>query len=370
MQPSAFANSIHPTLIREVVSRARPTSLHLGLGQPDLPLAAWARDALATYRDAPYTANEGRADLVNAISRRYDGDGVIVTVGTQEAIALVFLGLVEPGTDVLIPEPAFPVYPNFVRAVGANPVPYALGDRFALDPALVDAAWTDATSAIVLNSPSNPTGAVASADATRAVVELCETRGAFWISDEIYEDLVWVGEHCSPRSFGTNGVVLSGLSKSHSAMGLRIGWLAGPRETVRALIPLHQHLVACASGPSQAAAVAMLEHHDEQVRTIRETFARRRAVTLDRIARWGVPEPVLDGAFYAFVDMSGVMRPGETSRDLALGILDAVDVVTIPGSGFGASGEGYLRLAYTVEQDILTEALDRVGEFLQQRSTG
>ncbi len=370
LQPSEFARSIEPTLIRVVSERARPSSLHLGLGQPDLPLAPWATEALAGVVAAPYTANRGRADLVAAISQRYDGDAVIVTTGTQQALAVATLGLVTPATDVLVPDPGFPAYPNLIRAVGATPIPYALGDRFALDPELVDAAWTPRTSAVVLSSPSNPTGGVASRDATRAVVELCEARGAFFISDEIYEDLVWQGEHHSPRHFGTDGVVVSGLSKSHSAMGLRIGWLAGPAAAVDRLVPLHQHLVACAPGPSQAAALAMLEHHDEQVAQIRATFARRREITRDRLTAWGLPEPVLDGAFYAFVDVATCLRRGESTLDLALSILDEVDVVTIPGIGFGPRGEGHLRLAYTVEETILTEALERVGAFLHNRSSG
>lgn len=367
MKLSRFAQSIEPTLIRKVFTQARPTSLHLSLGQPDLPLSQWAIDALGSYREAPYTANEGRADLIRKIGAKYNDDGVIVTVGTQEGLTLAFLGLVEPGTDVLVPEPAFPVYPNLARAVGANPVPYELGARFELDPELVEAAWTDNTSAIVLNSPSNPTGAVASREATRAVVELCERRDAFWISDEIYEDLIWVGEHHSPRDFGTHGVVLGGLSKSHSAMGLRIGWLVGPREIIDSLIPLQQHLVACAAGPSQAAALAMLDHHDEQVELTRSVFAERRQITLDHVSSWGVPEPNLDGAFYAFVDVSSKLLPGESSLQLALAILHEVDVVTIPGAGFGPRGEGHLRLAYTIKPDQLSEALGRVGEFLDQR---
>lgn len=368
LHPSQFATRIEPTLIRTVSERARSTSLHLGLGQPDLPLAPWAIDALSQVSMAPYTANRGRADLVAALAERSPGDGIIVTAGTQEALALASLGLIQPGTDVLVPDPGFPAYPNLVRAVGANPVPYTLGARFALDPERVASAWTGSTSAIVLNSPSNPTGGVASAMATEAVVRLCEAKGAFWISDEIYQDFVWEGVHHSPRDFGTDGVVVTGLSKSHAAMGLRIGWLAGPPEVVDRLVPLHQHLLTCAAGPSQAAAVAMMAHHDEQVASIRAIFAVRREVTRDRLAHAGLPEPVLDGAFYAFVDVREHLRANESSLDLALAVLDDVDVVTIPGVGFGPGGEGYLRLAYTVEETILTEALNRVGEFFQKRS--
>lgn len=369
LRPSRFAQSIHPTLIRVVSERARPTSLHLGLGQPDLPLAPWARDALASVSLAPYGPNRGRPELVERIATKYGGAGVIVTSGTQEALSLAVLGLVEPGWDVLVPDPGFPAYPNLVRAAGARPVPYALGDAFALDVDEVLAAWTPATRAVVLNSPSNPTGAVASEAATRAVVALCEDRGAFFISDEIYEDFVWEGAHFSPSAFGWNGVVASGLSKSHAAMGLRVGWLAGPAEVLDRLVPLHQHLVTCASWASQQAAIAMLDHHEEQVASMTRVFGQRRDVTRASISSWPVPPPRLDGAFYAFVDVRGALAEGESTLDLALRILEEQDVVTIPGAGFGARGEGFLRLAYTVEQTILTEALHRVGDFLLERST-
>ena len=368
MKPSRIATSIQPTQIRAITQRARSTSLHLGLGQPDLPLAPWVTAELAAVGEAPYTANRGAPEAVNAVRSRYDDDvGVIVTVGAQQALALGVLGLVEPGSDVLVPDPGFPAYPNLVRAAGANPIPYALGDDHGLDAALVERAWTSDTVAIVLNSPSNPTGAVSGAEATRDVVTLSRDRGAFWISDEIYEDLVWVGEHVSPRRFGDNGVIVSGLSKSHAAMGLRIGWLAGPPATLDALVPLHQHLVACAPVSSQRATTTMIRHHDEQVANIRAELSARRSLMQAALQTWDVPQVSLDGAFYAWVDVRAALEPGQTSLQLALQILDEVDVVTIGGGGFGEGGEGFLRLAYTVQTSILSEALGRVGEFLQSR---
>lgn len=380
MQPSRLAAAIKPTLIREITSRARPTSLHLGLGQPDLALPETAQAALRDVKTAPYTANRGCAQLVDAVVSKYRRNrgaltatshdiGAIVTCGVQEALAVSILGLVDAGDDVLVPDPGFPAYPNLVRAAGATPVPYRLGPDFALDAALVEEAWTDNTVAIVLNSPSNPTGAVASAGQTERVVRICEERGGFWISDEIYEDFVWVGEHHSPADFGADGIVVSGISKSHSAMGLRIGWLLGAGAVVSGLVPLHQHLVTCAPTVSQTAAVAMLAGHSEQVERIRAVFERRRRLTRDALADWpDVAVPPLDGAFYAFVDVSAHLSGG-SSLELALEILDQVDVVTIPGVGFGPEGEGYLRLAYTVDDTILEEALARVGNFLKTRSS-
>lgn len=368
MKVSRLASAIEPTLIRTITARAKPTSLHLGLGQPDWPLSSAAAKPLHEIKAAPYTPNRGLPRLVDAIWERYSGDpGIIVTCGVQEALALAFLGLVEGG-DVLVPDPGFPAYPNLARASGARPVPYRLGDDWGLDPVLVEAAWTDETVAIVLNSPSNPTGAVSSAEATKAVVELCKARGAFWISDEIYEDFVWKGEHHSPREFDANGIVVSGLSKSHAAMGLRIGWLVGPRDVVDPLVPLHQHLVTCAPTVSQVAAIEMLAEHQDQVRRIRRVFERRRQIALDGVLAIPDVGPVRsDGAFYLFADVRRHLREGETTVDLAMEILESVDVVTIPGAGFGAAGEGWLRLAYTVDEAMLTEAFGRLRDFFLHR---
>lgn len=366
---------IRPTLIRQITNRARPTSLHLGLGQPDLPVSEAATRALAETSHTPYTPNRGLPELVDAVGARYPGRGVIVTAGVQEALAVAMLGLVEGG-DVLVPDPGFPAYPNLVRLAGARPVPYRLGERWALDATAIDEAWTDETVAIVINTPSNPTGAVAKPADLRAVVELAEERGAVWISDEIYEDFVWSTvatgsgpalSHVSAASCGARGVVVSGLSKSHSAMGLRVGWLAGPADVVDGLVPLHQHLVTCAPTPSQRAAIAMLGEHDTSVERVRASIGKRRALALESIERWGTTQPVADGAFYLFVDMRPFLRAGETDLDLANAILDEIDVVTIPGSGFGKGGEGFLRLAYTVDEGILGEAFGRLEAFLQSR---
>lgn len=370
MRISPRAQAIQPTLIREITSRARPSSLHLGLGQPDLPLSVTARAVLASARHAPYTANKGLDELVELIAERYEpAPGVIVTVGVQEALAVALLGLVDGG-DVLVPTPGFPAYPNLVRLAGGNPVPYELGERWSLDPAAVERAWTEETAAVVLNTPSNPTGAVATPAALEHVVECCRARGAFYISDEIYEDFVWEGEHVTPWSFGDCGVVVSGLSKSHAAMGLRLGWLVGPPEVTAGLVPLHQHLVTCAPTLSQRVAIELLSDHERHVSDVRDIFVRRRDIALRGIVDAGLPMPVADGAFYLFVDVRDHVAPEASDVELALAILDEVDVVTIPGSGFGAAGAGWLRLAYTVDEAILTDALTRLKQFFHTRSTG
>jgi aspartate aminotransferase len=222
----------------------------------------------------------------------------------------------------------------------------------------------------LLNSPSNPTGGVASRDALSAVVEWCAERGITWVSDEIYEDFVWDGEHLSPRDLHDDpdaGIVLSGLSKSCAMMGWRLGWLIASEATVEGLKPLHQHLVTCAPTLAQTAAIAAVEHHEAIVAEARALFAERRAVVLDILGE--MPKMNLApprGAFYAFPDVTPWCDAMGGSVGVCQTILDEADVVTIPGAGFGAFGEGHLRIAYTTDLETLREALGRVVDVLNR----
>lgn len=372
---SSRARAIKPTLIRKVTDQARPGSLHLGLGQPDLPVPDIVREAVRSRVElgiAPYSPNLGLVDARVAVAGHYGRDPaeVMLTVGVQEAMAVAIYGLVEDGDDVLVPDPGFPAYANLVASAGARPVPYRLSDDFDLDPAaIVDAATSD-TTVIILNSPSNPTGGVSSRQALAEVVSFCADNGIRWISDEIYEDFVWGGEHVSPSDLTDDleaGVVLSGLSKTCAMMGWRIGWLLGSAGLVEELKPLHQHLVTCAPTLAQHAAVAALEHHRSIVDDVRGVFVERRRALLDIFSRMptiGLAEP--RGAFYAFPDLSRWCDRFGGSVGLCQKILDEADVVTIPGAGFGAGGEGHIRIAYTCDVATLEEALGRVFDLLEK----
>lgn len=387
---SSRAQGIRPTLIRELRDKARPTSLDFGIGQPDLPVAEPVRQALVDAVDqgrAPYTHNLGVWETREAIAAHYAArsgahaeslraDNVMVTCGVQEALAVAVLGLVEPETEVLVPDPGFPAYPNLVRMAGATPVPYVLdpNDDFRLVPEWVERAMSPQTSAIILNSPSNPTGAVHDADDLAAVVELCAERGVRWISDEIYEDYIYDGAHAGVLDYDpglAGGVKLGGLSKSHHMMGWRMGWLVGPADWVDGLKPLHQHLVTCAPTPPQHAARVALAHHDELMGQTLEVFSRRRQLACELAGELpGVAFTDPQGAFYLFLDVrayteAAAAADGSPSASLALSeaLLAQKDVVTIPGSGFGPAGEGFLRVAYTVGEDRIADGFERMGEF-------
>ncbi|MBA2661272.1 MAG: pyridoxal phosphate-dependent aminotransferase [Bradymonadaceae bacterium] len=371
---SQCASAIEPTLIRTLRERARPDSLDLGLGQPDLLVASEVREAVAAHiaaGAAPYSANLGLGPTREAVASHYGVDAarVMITCGVQQALAVAIFGMIDAGDDVLVPEPGFPAYPNLVRAAGGRPVPYRLdcAKGWRLEAEAVERALTPKTRAIILNSPSNPTGAIFGRDDLKAVLDLVAGRGIAWISDEIYEDYIYGDRHHSPLDFGEHrdgGVKLGGLSKSHHMMGWRLGWLLGPEGLVEGLKPLHQHMVTCAPTPAQVAAVVALKHHERLVAETLAVFERRRAQTI--AACRAIPgvdfaEPL--GAFYLFLDVRAHANTLGTSLQLAYRVLDEANVVTIPGSGFGSGGEGFLRIAYTLDEARLGEALRRLKGF-------
>ena len=371
---SGLARAIEPSQIRALRDLAGPDCLDLGLGQTDLPVHPAVVEAgqRALSRGlAPYGPNLGIAPLREAVGRRYgiDAAEVMVTCGVQEGLAVALLGLVEPGDEVLVPDPGFVAYPNLVRMAGATPVPYPLdpAQGWRLDPEAVAARITPRTRAILLNSPSNPTGATHAEADLAAVLRLCETHDLLWISDEIYEDYVYEGAtHHSPADWPEHrarGVRISGVSKAHHMMGWRVGWLTGPPALVEGLKGLHQHLVTCAPTIAQHMAVAALAHHEEVVAQSLEIFTARRAqilAALDETPGLSYVPPT--GAFYVFADVRAVLGGHRRASSAALAheLVHDARVVTIPGEGFGRAGEGWLRLAYTIDEAPLGEALRRV----------
>ena len=373
MKPSSRAEAIIPSAIRELTERAGPQSLHLGLGQPDTHMHPSVLEATreAITPVANYGPNLGTLRARRAVAEHYgvDIDSVLITAGVQEGLALSVLGLVEPGQKVLVPNPGFPAYPNLVRAAHATPVYYDLGRNWSLDVERIDASWEDGVKAIIINSPGNPTGAVFSEAEIRKLVAWCEAREITIISDEIYEDFVYEGVHFSAYDASSSAVIrLSGLSKSHSMMGWRLGWLIAEPSFVQGLKGLHQHLVTSAVVPIQDVIPTAFAVHGEHIRSVAKVFSARREILIEALkTEWPhMPETVAAGAFYLLLDVREASVRSGGSYPLALNILQEIDVVAIPGSGFGSGAEGYLRLAYTVEESKLEEAGARLGAYLKQ----
>lgn len=377
---SGLARAIEPSQIRALRDLAGPDCLDLGLGQTDLPVhpaVVEAGQRALSKGLAPYGPNLGIAPLREAVGRRYgiDAAEVMITCGVQEGLAVALLGLVGPGDEVLVPDPGFVAYPNLVRMAGATPVTYPLdpAQGWRLDPQAVAARITPRTRAILLNSPSNPTGATHARADLEAVLALCVQHDLIWVSDEIYEDYVYDGaRHHSPADWPEHrarGVRVSGVSKAHHMMGWRVGWLTGPAALVEGLKGLHQHLVTCAPTIAQHMAVAALAHHEEVVAASLEIFAARRAQALAALDETpGLSYVLPTGAFYVFADVRAALGDRwASSAALAHELVHTARVITIPGEGFGEAGRGWLRLAYTIDAAPLGEALGRIQRALASR---
>jgi aspartate aminotransferase len=366
-------DGIERTLIREIFDRAPPGAINLGLGQPDLPTppeACMAGIRGIVEQRTRYTTTAGDADLRRAVAQRYPTYGggpesVLITVGSQQALYVACLTLVEEGREVLYPDPGYPAYPTVARLVGARPVPYPLpADRaFRLTAEEVERRLTERTSLVILSAPSNPTGVCHPAGELQRLVRELERRGIAWLSDEVYASLIFDGPWPSPADLApAGGVVISGLSKEMCMTGWRVGWLVGPPEVIERATAAHQHVVTCAPSVSQRAALAAFGTAGERVRRAWvERLRQRRELMgcelakLPRI-RYATPE----GGFYYFVDVSA---HGD-ALELARRILDRRSVVTIPGPAFGRGGVGYLRLSFAAGEGEIERGVARIGEEL------
>ena len=364
-------DGIERTLIRRIFDAAPPGSINLGLGQPDLPTPpgiALAGIAGIAQGRTGYTSTAGDPAVRAAIARRYPWivtgpEGVVVTIGSQEAVFTAMMTLVDPGDEVLVPDPGYPAYPIVARLLGGVPAPYPLRPEraFRIDPEDVFSRMTPRTKLVVLCSPSNPTGAMDLPDDLRVLAHGLRDRGVPWISDEIYAGFAYDRPAPSISTEAPDGgLVVSGLSKDLSMTGWRIGWIVGPPRIAARIIAAHQYVVTCASSVSQAAAEAALaDSAGVMRRAYLDVFRRRRALMAEELAKIpGLPVTLPDGAFYFFVD---VRRFG-SSTEIAARVLERRRVITIPGEAFGPGGAGFLRVSYAASDEDIVRGVRALGE--------
>lgn len=368
MRPSQRIANLGVTLLRRVLAEAPPDALHLGLGVSNIDVPTPIRDAL---RDAPaarradYGPNAGNPALRQAIgaANGVPSDQVIVTAGVQQGIALALLGTIDPGDDVLVPAPAFPVYASLTEVASGRAVPYELAreDRFRPTWQAIQDALTPQTKMVVVCSPGNPTGATATPEEWTAIGEGLAGANVGALSDEIYLPLQHSGpQHGSLRNHHPDAIVLGGLAKSHGLAGWRLGWLIAPEPLVGPLTALHQHLTTSASTLVQEAALgAFTEDGASGVEALNASLHTRRERAAAGLEDAGFEVLAGDGAFYLWF-----RRPG-WDDDLALcrALMHEAKVVTIPGRAFGPAGNGCLRMSYSVDDPTLDEALRRIGEW-------
>ncbi|MFP8952400.1 pyridoxal phosphate-dependent aminotransferase [Natrialbaceae archaeon A-arb3/5] len=348
--------------IREVFEAAGEDAINLGLGQPDFPTPAHARrgaiEAIENDLADAYTSNKGTRQLREAISGAYDRsygleidpENVIATSGGSEALHLALEAHVDPGEEVIFPDPGFVSYDALTRIAGGTPKPVGLREGLTLDPATVEEAITDETAVFVVNSPANPTGAVQSEADMREFARIADEHDVLCLSDEVYEHIVFDGEHRSPLEFAEtdNVVVVSACSKTYSMTGWRLGWVTGSNRRIERMLRVHQYAQACASAPAQYAAEAALTGPQDPVEEMVAAFEERRDVVLDGLEDAGLDVPTPEGAFYAMPKV-----PDGWCEE----VLDR-GVVVVPGDAFGANGEGYARLSYATGMEELKEALE------------
>ncbi len=379
---SKTIKTIEPSGIRkffDLVSEM-DDAISLGVGEPDFDTPWHIRDegiySLEKGRTF-YTSNAGLKELKVEISKylnrrfglQYDyNKEILVTVGGSEAIDIAMRAMLDPGDEVLIPQPSYVSYLPCCVLANGTPVTIELKaeNEFRLTAEELEAAITPKTKLLVMPFPNNPTGAVMEKKDLEAVAEVIKKHDLFVLSDEIYCELTYLEKHVSIASLPgmrERTIVVNGFSKSHAMTGWRLGYTYGPAEIIKQMLKIHQFAIMCAPTTSQYAAVEALKNGDEDVAMMREQYDARRRYLMERFKEMGLEcfEPF--GAFYVF---PCIKEFGMTSDEFANRLLQTKKVAVVPGTAFGDSGEGFIRISYAYSLDDLKIALERVEEFITE----
>lgn len=385
MKPLAHdAAALPPSGIRKFFDlvAASHDVISLGVGEPDFVTPERIREvAIQALRDGrtSYTSNLGMPECREAIStylRRlygvaYDPAGeILITVGVSEAMDLAMRALLDPGDEVLVPEPAFVSYKPAAMLAGGRAVTVDLRaeNDFRISVDDLETAVTPRTKVLLLSYPSNPTGAVMSREELLPVAEFAERHDLWVISDEIYDRLTYVGQ---PTCFATlpgmrdRTVTLNGFSKAFAMTGWRLGYACATAELIGTMNRIHQYTMMCAPTLSQIAAIEALEHADDDVKAMVASYDERRRIIVSGFRRIGLPCFEPGGAFYAF---PSVAATGMNSEAFAQALLEEARVAVVPGNAFGASGEGHVRCCYAVSMEKIEEALARMAAFVERHA--
>ena len=359
----------------------REDVISLGVGEPDYATPWHIREA-AIYSlekgQTSYTSNLGLDRLREAISgyvetqfaTSYDpGKEVLVSVGVSEALDLACRALLNPGDEALYHEPCYVSYNPSIALAGGVPVsvPTYARDAFALRVENLEAAVTDRTKILMLNFPTNPTGAIEPPEELEKIAAFAIRHDLTVITDEIYSELIYENpqDHLSIASLPgmrERTILLHGFSKAFAMTGFRLGYACAPEEIIEAMMKIHQYAMLCAPITSQVAALEAIRGGNNCVDEMRKSYAQRRRIIVDGFNDIGLPCHTPGGAFYAFPDI----RPtGLSSKDFAMGLLEAEDVACVPGDAFGDTGEGFLRCCYATDVKMIGEALVRIRRFTE-----
>jgi len=376
---SKKSSAIPPFIVMEVMEAAAALErqgediIHLEVGEPDFDTPDCIKEAaIRAIRDGKthYTHSLGLVELREAIAEHYyqqygvevNPDQILVTSGTSPAMLLLFMSLLELGDEVILPNPYYACYPNFVRMVEGKPVFVKVFEEegFQYRPEEIKPLIGPRTKAVLVNSPANPTGNMMSPERMKAIVDFRKTV----VSDEIYHGLVYEGKEHSILEFTRNAMVINGFSKLYAMTGWRLGYLIVPPEFIRALQKMHQNFFISANAFVQWAGIAALKEADADVARMRNIYNTRRKFLIQKLRELGLGitvEPT--GAFYILANARGYTA---NSFDLAFDILKKAKVGCTPGIDFGTNAEGYLRFSYANSMENIEEAVRRISRYLQE----
>ncbi len=377
---ASVVRDMKPSGIRkffDIVSEMKD-AISLGVGEPDFDTPWHIRDegiySLEKGRTF-YTSNSGLLELRREISKYIAGstnvtyepkEEVLITVGGSEAIDMGLRALINPGDEVIIPQPSYVSYEPCAILAGGKPVIVELEekDEFRLTPEKLSGAISDRTKVLILPFPNNPTGAIMEREDLEKIAPIIKEHDIYVLSDEIYSELTYKGSHTSIASLPgmrERTILINGFSKAFAMTGWRLGYACGPENIISQMTKLHQYCIMCAPTTSQYAAIEALKHGERDVEEMRNAYNERRRFLMHEFKRMGLDcfEPY--GAFYVF---PSIKRFGMTSDEFAIKLLEAEKVAVVPGTAFGDCGEGFLRISYAYSIDNLKEALSRIEEFI------
>lgn len=378
VESSKRADIIKPFIVMEVMERSAVLEaegrkiIHMEVGEPDFDTPRVIIEAAYSAMiegKTHYTHSLGLPQLREAISRHYKerysvdvtADQVVVTMGSSPAFLVVLAAIINPGDEVVLPDPHYSCYPNYIEFLGGRPVYVKVyeEDGFQYRPEDIKKKISSRTKAIMINSPANPTGNLLSAERMKEIAGL----GPFILSDEIYHQLVYEGSEHTILEFTDNAAVINGFSKAYAMTGWRLGYVIMPRKLVRPVQKMLQNFFISPNAFVQWAGVAALEKADAEVRKMRDIFDERRKFVIRRLREIGFGirvEPT--GAFYVFANAK---KWAANSFKFAFDILEKAGVGVTPGIDFGENGEGYLRFSYANSMENLKEGMDRLEEFIK-----
>ena len=378
MEISRQIKNVTPFLVMDIMERANALAaegreiIHLEVGEPDFDTPKSIRDAACRAMDTAkthYTDSLGIIQLRQTISDHYkktygvsvDPAQVLVTAGSSPALLTAIACLVDPGDEIILTDPYYACYPNFIRVVSAvsRLVPTGSSDEFQLNPDKVRKAVNTRTRAVIINSPANPTGICLDDAHLKDIAAL----NIPLISDEIYHGLVYTGEQHTILEYTDNAIVINGFSKAYAMTGWRLGWAIFPKNLIRTAQKIQQNLMICAPSVAQWAGIAALTEASSDVEHMHKVFAARRKVMLEEMKKNGfMVEVEPTGAFYVLVNMSAYTKD---SYSFAMDILENTGVGVTPGIDFGPGAEGYIRFSYANSEKNIREGITRVARYVE-----